>query len=344
VANPREENESILNPGAAPVEERADLALRPKTLAEFIGQESLKENLAVFIKAAKQRGEPLDHCLFYAPPGLGKTTLANILARELGVNLRTASGPILERVGDLAALLTDISEGDVFFIDEIHRLNAVVEEALYPVMEDYTFFISTGKGPAASTLKLAVPRFTLVGATTRSGLLTGPLRDRFGIVAQLGFYGAEELKRIVLRSAGLLGVPTDDDGASEIARRCRGTPRIANRLLRRVRDFAQVGGGGKITGEVARHALGKLEVDAEGLDPMDRRLLRAVIEKFDGGPVGVENLAIAVSEELDTVTDVVEPFLITAGFLARTPRGRTATPKAYAHLGLKAPRRPLDLL
>src|SRR6185312_3318225 len=343
MANPRD-GESVLNPGANPVEERADQALRPKSLSEFIGQETLKENLSVFIKAAKQRGEPLDHCLFYAPPGLGKTTLANILAREMGVNLRTASGPILERVGDLAALLTDISEGDVFFIDEIHRLNAVVEEALYPVMEDFTFFISTGKGPAASTLKLAVPRFTLVGATTRSGLLTGPLRDRFGIVAQLGFYGPEELRRIVLRSAGLLGVPCEPAGADEIARRCRGTPRIANRLLRRVRDFAQVGGGGKITAAVAQHALGKLEVDAEGLDPMDRRLLKAVIEKFDGGPVGVENLAIAVSEELDTVTDVIEPFLITAGFLARTPRGRVATPKAYAHLGLKAPRRPLDLL
>jgi len=336
--------DELLNPVAAPAEEKADRALRPKTLDEFVGQEALKENLKVFIKAAKQRGEPLDHCLFYAPPGLGKTTLANILAKEMGVNLRTASGPILVRVGDLAALLTDISEGDVFFIDEIHRLNAVVEEALYPVMEDYTFFISTGKGPASSTLKLAVPRFTLVGATTRSGLLTGPLRDRFGIVAQLGFYGPEELRRIVLRSAGLLGVKTDQDGADEIARRCRGTPRIANRLLRRVRDFAQVDGGGVISGEVARHALAKLEVDAEGLDPMDRRLLRAVIEKFDGGPVGVENLAIAVSEELDTVTDVVEPFLIQAGFLARTPRGRTATPKAYAHLGLKAPRRALDLL
>lgn len=337
-------SDELLNPVAAPAEESADRALRPKTLEEFIGQDSLKENLKVFIKAAKQRGEPLDHCLFYAPPGLGKTTLANILAREMGVNLRTASGPILARVGDLAALLTDISEGDVFFIDEIHRLNAVVEEALYPVMEDYTFFISTGKGPASSTLKLAVPKFTLVGATTRSGLLTGPLRDRFGIVAQLGFYGPEELRKIVLRSAGLLSIPTDQDGADEIARRCRGTPRIANRLLRRVRDFAQVDGNGKITGDTARHALSKLEVDAEGLDPMDRRLLRAVIEKFDGGPVGVENLAIAVSEELDTVTDVVEPFLIQAGFLARTPRGRTATPKAYAHLGLKAPRRALDLL
>ncbi|MDD5303167.1 MAG: Holliday junction branch migration DNA helicase RuvB [Elusimicrobia bacterium] len=336
--------DELLTPAVLPAEETADRALRPKSLEEFVGQEALKENLKVFIKAAKQRGEPLDHCLFYAPPGLGKTTLANILAREMGVNLRTASGPILVRVGDLAALLTDISEGDVFFIDEIHRLNAVVEEALYPVMEDYTFYISTGKGPASSTLKLAVPRFTLVGATTRSGLLTGPLRDRFGIVAQLGFYGPEELRRIVLRSAGLLGIKTDQDGADEIARRCRGTPRIANRLLRRVRDFAQVDGGGKIDGDVARHALAKLEVDAEGLDPMDRRLLKAVIEKFDGGPVGVENLAIAVSEELDTVTDVVEPFLIQAGFLARTPRGRTATPKAYAHLGLKAPRRALDLL
>lgn len=340
----KSKDDSVLNPSAAPAEETADRALRPKTLEEFVGQESLKENLRVFIKAAKKRGEPLDHCLFYAPPGLGKTTLANILAREMGVNLRTASGPILARVGDLAALLTDISEGDIFFIDEIHRLNAVVEEALYPVMEDYTFFISTGKGPASSTLKLAVPKFTLVGATTRSGLLTGPLRDRFGIVSQLGFYGPEELRRIVLRSAGLLNIPADQDGADEIGRRCRGTPRIANRLLRRVRDFAQVEGDGKITGEVARHALSKLEVDSEGLDPMDRRLLRAVIEKFDGGPVGVENLAIAVSEELDTVTDVVEPFLIQAGFLARTPRGRTATPKAYEHLGLKPPRRALDLL
>lgn len=341
---PQTPDESVLSASTHLGEEPADRALRPKSLAEFVGQEALKDNLRVFIKAAKQRGEPLDHCLFYAPPGLGKTTLANILAREMGVNLRTASGPILVRVGDLAALLTDISEGDIFFIDEIHRLNAVVEEALYPVMEDYTFFISTGKGPASSTLKLSVPRFTLVGATTRSGLLTGPLRDRFGIVSQLGFYGPEELRRIVLRSAGLLGVATDQNGADEIARRCRGTPRIANRLLRRVRDFAQVEGGGKISGDVARHALSKLEVDAEGLDPMDRRLLRAVIEKFDGGPVGVENLAIAVSEELDTVTDVVEPFLIQAGFLARTPRGRTATAKAYAHLGLEAPRRALDLL
>ncbi len=340
---PKREPDSVLNPQPQ-AEEGADRALRPKTLAEFVGQETLKENLKVFITAAKQRGEPLDHCLFYAPPGLGKTTLANILAREMGVNMRTASGPILERVGDLAALLTDLAEGDVFFIDEIHRLNPLVEESLYPVMEDYTFFISTGKGPSASTMKLAVPRFTLVGATTRSGLLTGPLRDRFGIVAQLGFYGHDELTKIVLRSAEILKIPCTDEGALEIAKRCRGTPRIANRLLRRVRDFAQVGGTGRIDGASAASALSRLEVDAEGLDPLDRRLLAAVIEKFDGGPVGVENLAIAVAEELDTLTDVVEPFLIQAGFLARTPRGRVATPKAYEHLGKKAPRRNLDLL
>ncbi|MDX6768220.1 MAG: Holliday junction branch migration DNA helicase RuvB [Elusimicrobiota bacterium] len=340
----KKDKDGVLAAQETPLDEGADRALRPKTLAEFVGQDTLKDNLRVFIQAAKQRGEPLDHCLFYAPPGLGKTTLANILAREMGVNMRTASGPILERVGDLAALLTDLAEGDVFFIDEIHRLNPLVEESLYPVMEDYTFFISTGKGPSASTMKLAVPRFTLVGATTRSGLLTGPLRDRFGIVAQLGFDGHDELLKIVLRSAQILRIPCTDEGALEIARRCRGTPRIANRLLRRVRDFAQVDGGGRIDGASAAHALARLEVDAEGLDPLDRRLLAAVVEKFDGGPVGVENLAIAVAEELDTLTDVVEPFLIQAGFLARTPRGRVATPKAYAHLGKKPPRRDLDLL
>jgi len=325
-------------------EETFDRALRPKTLDEFIGQPKLKENLKVFIEAARRRKEPLDHCLFYSPPGLGKTTLANILARELGVNIRTASGPILERVGDLAALLTDLNEGDIFFIDEIHRLNPLVEEALYPVMEDYTFFISTGKGPAASTLKLSIPAFTLIGATTRSGLLTGPLRDRFGIVGNLGFYDQPELEKIVKRSASILETAIDDDGAAEVARRCRGTPRIANRLLRRVRDFAQVKGTGVITGALARYGLDALEVDAAGLDAGDRRLLQAVIEKFDGGPVGVENLAIAVSEELDTLTDVIEPFLIQSGFLARTPRGRVAAPKAYEHLGLKPPRRNLELL
>jgi Holliday junction DNA helicase RuvB len=337
-------DDSVLAAGQQQGEEPVDRALRPKTLDEFIGQDKLKENLKVFLQAAKQRKEPLDHCLFYAPPGLGKTTLANILAREMGVNLRTSSGPIMERVGDLAALLTDLTEGDVLFIDEIHRLNPLVEESLYPVMEDYTFFISTGKGPAASTLKLAVPRFTLVGATTRAGLLTGPLRDRFGIIGNLGFYEPHELSQIVRRSASILEIPCDADGAAEIARRCRGTPRIANRLLRRVRDFAQIKSEGRITGEAARYALDRLEVDAEGLDAADRRLMTTLIEKFDGGPVGLENLAIALSEELDTLTDVVEPYLIQAGFLVRTPRGRVASPKAYTHLGLKPPRKDLDLL
>ncbi|MBI4376499.1 MAG: Holliday junction branch migration DNA helicase RuvB [Elusimicrobia bacterium] len=334
----------VLSAAVSPEDEGFDRALRPRSLEEFIGQEKLKSNLRVFLEAARKRQEPLDHCLFYSPPGLGKTTLANIMAREMGVNLRTASGPILERVGDLAAILTDLSDGDVFFIDEIHRLNPLVEEALYPVMEDFTFFISTGKGPAASTLKLSIPRFTLVGATTRAGLLTGPLRDRFGIIGQLGFYEPAELEAIVNRSASILGIPADPQGASVIARRCRGTPRIANRLLRRVRDFAQVKGDGVITGPVAEYALERLEVDAEGLDASDRRLLLAVIEKFAGGPVGVENLAIASNEELDTLTDVIEPFLIQAGFMARTPRGRTATPKAYSHLGLKAPKQDLELL
>ncbi|MDE2038472.1 MAG: Holliday junction branch migration DNA helicase RuvB [Elusimicrobia bacterium] len=338
------EPEAILQAAAQPGEEPVDRALRPKTLDEFVGQEQLKKNLKVFLEAARRRSEPLDHCLFYSPPGLGKTTLANILARELGVNLRTSSGPIMERVGDLAAMLTDLSEGDVFFIDEIHRLNALVEEALYPVMEDYTFFISTGKGPAASTLKLAVPRFTLVGATTRAGLLTGPLRDRFGIVGNLGFYEPRELEAIVRRSANILAIPIDEEGSREIARRCRGTPRIANRLLRRVRDFAQVEGGGKVNGELARYALERLEIDPAGLDAADRRLLRVIIEKFDGGPVGLETLAIAVCEELDTLTDVVEPFLIQAGFILRTPRGRLAAPTAYAHLGLPQPRRAPELL
>ncbi len=337
-------DESVMSPAIKKEEEPLDRALRPKTLDEFIGQPKLKENLKVFMQAAKGRSEPLDHCLFYSPPGLGKTTLANILAREMGVNLRMSSGPILERVGDLASLLTDISEGDVFFIDEIHRLNPLVEEALYPVMEDYTFFISTGKGPAASTLKLAVPRFTLVGATTRAGLLTGPLRDRFGIIGNLGFYDQPELEAIVRRSAMILEVPIEAEGTAEIARRCRGTPRIANRLLRRVRDFADVKGRGEITKAIADNALAALEIDPEGLDALDRRLLSTIIEKFEGGPVGVENLAIGLSEELDTLTDVTEPFLIQAGFIARTPRGRVVTPKAYKHLGLKPPRREPELL
>ncbi len=330
--------DSVLTPTPQAEDEAYERTLRPRTLDEFIGQEKLKANLRVFIAAAKARQEPLDHCLFYSPPGLGKTTLANILARELGVNLRTSSGPILERAGDLAAILTDLAEGDVFFIDEIHRLSPVVEEALYPVMEDFTFFISTGKGPAASTMKLAIPRFTLVGATTRAGLLTGPLRDRFGIVGNLGFYEPEELEAIVQRSASILEIPTETAGAREIARRCRGTPRIANRLLRRVRDFAQVKGKGVITADIANYALECLEVDAAGLDAADRRLLCVIIDKFSGGPVGVENLAISVSEEMDTLTDVTEPFLIKSGLIARTPRGRVATAKAYAHLGRQAPK------
>ncbi len=336
-------NENPLAREATTEDAGFDHALRPRTLEEFIGQEKLKANLRVFIEAARRRSEPLDHCLFYSPPGLGKTTLASILAREMGVNLRTTAGPILERTGDLAAMLTDLSEGDVFFIDEIHRLNHVVEESLYPVMEDFTFFISTGKGPSASSVKLAVPRFTLVGATTRAGLLTSPLRDRFGIVGNLGFYETAELADILRRSARILKIETEPDGVAELARRSRGTPRIANRLLRRVRDFAQVKGRGVLTGELARHALDALEVDAEGLDSMDRRLLLAITEKFGGGPVGIDSLAVAVSEEMDTLTDVYEPFLIQSGFMARTARGRVATPKAFSHLGLKAPAKAGDL-
>ena len=324
-------------------DERLDRALRPKDLGEFVGQRKLKENLQVFIQAARQRKEPLDHCLFHAPPGLGKTTLAAILAREMGVNLRTTSGPILERVGDLASILTDLNPGDVLFIDEIHRLNHLVEEALYPVMEDFTFYISTGKGPMASTVKLAVPQFTLVGATTRAGLLTGPLRDRFGIVGHLEFYNEEDIARIIRRSASLLEIATDAKGASEIARRSRGTPRIANRLLRRVRDFAEVIGNGTITGAVACDALERLEVDPRGLDTMDRKFLRALVEKFNGGPVGVDTLAVAISEEVDTLTDVIEPFLIQAGMLQHTPRGRVATKTAFSHLGIAVPERAGDL-
>ncbi|MBI5244774.1 MAG: Holliday junction branch migration DNA helicase RuvB [Elusimicrobia bacterium] len=334
---------AVMNKEATEEEKRFDLTLRPKSLDEFIGQDKLKENLKVFIEAARGRKEPLDHALFYSPPGLGKTTLAGILARELGVNLRTTSGPILERVGDLAAMLTDLGPGDVLFIDEIHRLNRLVEESLYPVMEDFTFYISTGKGPMASSVKLAIPRFTLVGATTRAGLLTGPMRDRFGITAHLGFYTEAELSRIALRSASILKIETDERGASEIARRSRGTPRIAHRLLRRVRDFAQVRADGVITLQVAKDALEALEVDGIGLDAMDRRLLKALVEKFSGGPVGVETLAVAVQEEVDTLTDVIEPFLIQAGFLQHTPRGRLATPRAYDHLGLPRPKRASEL-
>lgn len=332
-----EQEAPVLTRKASQEDERFDQALRPQSLSEFIGQEKLKANLRVFIEAASKRKEPLDHCLFYSPPGLGKTTLATILAREMGVNIRTTTGPILERVGDLASILTDLNEGDILFIDEIHRLNHVVEEALYPVMEDFTFYISTGKGPVAATVKLAIPRFTLVGATTRAGLLTSPLRDRFGIVGNLGFYDLPELDRIVRRSASILKIETESKGSEEIARRARGTPRIANRLLRRVRDFAQVKGNGIITNSLASHSLDALEVDAEGLDAMDRKLLTALIDKFEGGPVGIDSLAVAVSEEIDTLADVYEPYLIQAGFLSRTARGRVASAKAYTHLGRKPP-------
>jgi len=321
-----------LNPTA---EEKSGLesALRPTTLQEFVGQEKLKDNLRVFIKAAKKRGEALDHCLFYSPPGLGKTTLANILASEMGVNIKTTSGPVLARPGDLAAMLTtELNEGDILFVDEIHRLNPAVEEALYPAMEDFDFFVNTGKGPGSTTLKLSVPKFTLIGATTRSGLLTGPLRDRFGIVFNLGFYAEKELADILKRSAKLLDIKADEKGLVEIARRSRGTPRIANRLLRRARDFAQVKGNGIITNEIADISMEALDIDHEGLDSVDKKIIVALAEKFNGGPVGLETLAIAVSEEIDTLTDVIEPFLIKAGFIIRTPRGRTLTEKAFEHL------------
>ena len=332
--------DDILTPRPAPDETgRLESALRPTSLDEFVGQARLKENLKVFIQAARGRKEPLDHCLFYSPPGLGKTTLSHILAREMGVNIKVTSGPVLSKPGDLAAMLTtELAEGDILFIDEIHRLNAAVEEALYPVMEDFLFFISTGQGPGATTLKLAVPRFTLVGATTRSGLLTGPLRDRFGIVFNLGFYEEAEIPSILVRSAGILGSKAEKPALQLIARRSRGTPRIANRLLKRVRDFADVKGGGVITGPVTEAAMASLEIDAEGLDDLDRRILLTIAEKFAGGPVGIDTLSVAVSEEPDTLTDVIEPFLIQGGFLKRTTRGRVITAKAAAHLGLKLPR------
>lgn len=321
-------------------EERSSLeaALRPLSLEEFVGQDKLKENLRVFIEAAKNRGEALDHSLFYSPPGLGKTTLANILAKEMGVNIKVTSGPVLSRPGDLAAMLTtELNEGDILFIDEIHRLNPAVEEALYPAMEDFTFFINTGKGAGSTTLKLSVPKFTLVGATTRSGLLTGPLRDRFGIVFNLNFYEVKEITDILARSAGLLNIEAERAGLEELAKRSRGTPRIANRLLRRARDFAQVKGTGVITADIASHAMDSLDIDHEGLDTVDKKILEILIERFNGGPVGAENLAIAVSESLDTLSDVIEPYLIKAGFIARTPRGRVATQKAYKHLNKKTP-------
>jgi holliday junction DNA helicase RuvB len=321
----------------SPQEEAFERALRPKALEEYIGQEKTRGQLEIFIEAARKRREALDHVLLFGPPGLGKTTLAHIIAREMSVNLRHTSGPVLERPGDLAAILTNLEPRDVLFIDEIHRLSPVVEEILYPALEDFQIDIMIGEGPAARSLKLDLPPFTLIGATTRAGMLTNPLRDRFGIVARLEFYTPEELTRIVQRSARLLEVKVDAAGAQEIARRSRGTPRISNRLLRRVRDYAEVRAGGEITQQVADDGLRMLDVDPAGLDVMDRKLLRAVIDKFGGGPVGVDNVAAAISEERDTIEDVIEPYLIQQGYLQRTPRGRVATIAAYRHFGLAQP-------
>ena len=322
---------------ASPNEENIDRALRPVRLKDYVGQPAVREQLEIFIAAARQRGEPLDHLLVFGPPGLGKTTLAHIVANEMGVNLRQTSGPVLERPGDLAAILTNLEKNDVLFIDEIHRLSPVVEEILYPALEDYQIDIMIGEGPAARSIKLDLPPFTLIGATTRAGSLTNPLRARFGIVNQLQFYSAMDLAHIVERSANLLNVPIDPDGAAEIARRSRGTPRIANRLLRRVRDYAQVRHDGRITAQVADAALGMLAVDTMGLDPVDQKFMLTILEKLAGGPVGIDNLASAIGEDRDTLEDVVEPFLIQQGFVQRTTRGRIATPAAYRHFGLASP-------
>ena len=333
----------IMNTAYSAADSDVEFSLRPKTLDEYVGQEKVKENLKVYIEAAKKRGDPLDHVLLYGPPGLGKTTLSNIIAAEMGVNIRVTSGPAIEKAGDLAAILTNLSEGDVLFIDEIHRLSRSVEEILYPAMEDYALDIIIGKGPSARSIRIDLPRFTLIGATTRAGQMTTPLRDRFGVILKLELYTPEELATIVRRNAGILEMDITDDGAIEIASRSRGTPRIANRLLKRVRDFAQIKGDGRIDKEIANYSLTRLEIDQLGLDNVDRRMLETIIKFYNGGPVGLETLAATVGEEAITLEDMYEPYLMQIGFLSRTPRGRCVTHLAYSHLGLQSPTEQIKL-